>query len=117
MAEYSQKFVRQKAECAEWLKQMKTKLITTVCVLVMTLGSASSSFGAEDRSMLMITDVAVVRPVCLAATAIGTAFFVVSLPFAAVSRSTKKAAHFLVVTPAKATFTRPLGDMDALQDY
>ena len=65
----------------------------------------------------MITDVVVVRPVCFVATAIGSAFFVVSLPIAAMSRSTKKAAHALVVTPAKATFTRPLGDMGALQDY
>jgi hypothetical protein len=34
------------------------------------------------------------------------------LPAAIPSRSTKKAAQALVVTPAKATFTRPLGDFD-----
>jgi hypothetical protein len=110
-------FIRQNQRGAEWLNQMKTKLITTMCVLALTLGSASSSFGAEDNSMLMIADVALVRPACLVATAIGTAFFVISLPIAAASRSTKRAAHALVVTPAKATFTRPLGDMEALQDY
>ncbi len=67
--------------------------------------------------MLMITDMVFVRPACFAATAIGSAFFLIGLPIAAASHSTKKAAHALVVTPAKATFTRPLGDMDALQDY
>ena len=96
---------------------MKTKLITTLCVIALGLGSANSSFGAEDNSLLMITDVTVVRPACFIATAIGSAFFVISLPIAAISHSTKKAAHALVVTPARATFTRPLGDMDALQDY
>ena len=61
-------------------------------------------------------DALVVRPVCLVATVIGSAVFVVALPWAAASGSIKKAAHALVVRPAAATFTRPLGDMDALMD-
>src|SRR4051794_29808869 len=98
-------------------KQMKTKLKVTTWVLALTLLTAPATFANDDLGMMMITDVAIVRPVCLAATAIGSVFFVLSLPIAAMSRSTKKAAHVLVVTPAKATFTRPLGDMDALGDY
>ena len=81
------KFIRQNARGAEWLNEMKTKLLTTSCVLALILGGANSSFGSED-GMLMITDVTLVRPVCLAATVIGSAFFVVSLPIAAISRST-----------------------------
>jgi hypothetical protein len=96
---------------------MKTKLIAIVCVLAVTFGSANSSFADDDPGMLMITDMVVIRPACFVATAIGSAFFVVSLPFSAMSRSTKKAAHALVTTPAKATFTRPLGDMDALLNH
>jgi hypothetical protein len=110
-------FVRQTAPNAEWLNKMKSKLKLTTCVLALTLATASSSFGSEDAGMLMITDVLLVRPACFAATAIGSVFFVVSLPIAAISRSTKKTAHALVVVPAQATFTRPLGDMEALQDY
>jgi hypothetical protein len=41
---------------------------------------------------------------------------VVCLPVAAVSKSVKQTADVLVVKPAKMTFTRPLGDMDALTD-
>jgi hypothetical protein len=58
----------------------------------------------------------VVRPACLLATVVGSAVFVVALPWAAVSKSVKRTAHALVVTPANATFTRSLGDMDALKD-
>ena len=97
--------------------QMKTKFKLVTLLLALTFVTAPSTFAADDAGMLMIADVAVVRPVCLAATAIGSAFFVISLPIAAMSRSTKKAAHVLVVNPARATFTRPLGDMDALMDY
>ena len=45
---------------------------------------------------------------------LGSAIFVVALPVAAISKSVKKTADTLVAKPAKATFTRPLGDMDAL---
>jgi hypothetical protein len=62
----------------------------------------------------MMVDVVVARPLCFAATVIGSVFFVVSLPIAATTKSVNRSAQALVVTPAKATFTRPLGDFDAL---
>ena len=66
--------------------------------------------------MEMTADALVVRPACLVATVVGSAVFVVALPAAAISKSVKKTADTLVVKPAKATFTRPLGDMEALMD-
>jgi hypothetical protein len=35
---------------------------------------------------------------------------------AVLSKSVKKTADTLIAKPAKATFTRPIGDMDALLD-
>jgi hypothetical protein len=96
---------------------MKTKLITTVCALALVFGGAQSSFASEGDSVNMVADIVLVRPACLVATAAGSVFFVIALPIAAISKSTKKAANALVVQPAKATFTRPLGDMNALKDY
>jgi hypothetical protein len=61
-------------------------------------------------------DALVVRPACLVATVVGSAVFVIALPWAAASKSVKKTADTLVVKPAWATFTRPLGDMDALKE-
>jgi len=96
---------------------MKTKLKLTVWVLALSLLTTSSSFANEDLGMQMVADIVVIRPACLVATAVGSVFFIVSLPIAAISHSTKKTAHVLVETPAKATFTRPIGDMEALLDY
>jgi hypothetical protein len=48
------------------------------------------------------------------ATLLGTAVFIVALPVAAISGSIKQTADTLVVTPAQATFTRPIGDFSTL---
>src|SRR6478752_5054313 len=96
---------------------MKTKLITALCAAaILSLGTNTTRADAND-DLKVAADTLVVRPVCLVATAVGTGLFVISLPIAALSRSVKKTAHVLVVRPARATFTRPLGDMEALEDY
>ena len=96
---------------------MKAKLVTPICVLAISLGSAASSSASENSSPLTVaTDAVVIRPACLVATVICSAVFVAILPAAAISKSVKKSANTLVAKPAKATFTRPLGDMDALLD-
>jgi hypothetical protein len=73
---------------------------------------AAPSFG--DQSGDIAVDTLIVRPVCFLATVLGSALFVVSLPVAAISKSVRPAAHALVVRPARATFTRPLGDFTSL---
>ena len=93
---------------------MKTKLLTALCALTL-LSSATPTF-ASDNSLEVVADVTIVRPGCLAVTAIGSALFVAVLPIAAISRSVKKTGHTLVTGPAKATFTRPLGDFSSLQE-
>jgi hypothetical protein len=65
----------------------------------------------EVTAEAMLADVIVVRPFGIAATVLGTAVFVVSLPFTLPTRSVDKAAQKLVVDPAKFTFARPLGYM------
>jgi len=94
---------------------MKTKLLTAFCALTL-LSTATPAVAEEDKSLGALADVALVRPGCFVATIGGTALFVVCLPFAAMSRSVKKTAHALVVSPAKATFTRPVGDFSSLQE-
>jgi hypothetical protein len=96
---------------------MKTKLLTLVCVLAVSLGSVTPCMASSDSGPLeVIADVLIVRPGCLVATVLGSALFVVALPVAAISRSVPKTADTLVVQPAKATFSRPVGDMGALMD-
>jgi hypothetical protein len=94
---------------------MKTKLLTAICALTL-LSTATPAFADEDKSLEVVADVGLVRPSCLVVTVAGTALFVAILPIAAVSRSVKRTAHTLVTVPAKATFTRPVGDFDSLKD-
>ncbi len=57
----------------------------------------------------MIADLVIARPLLIAATAIGAAVFVVSLPFTALGGNVKEAGNSLVVAPGKAAFVRCLG--------
>jgi hypothetical protein len=94
---------------------MKIRIASTVCVIALLMGSVTPTH-AEDNGALAITaDAIIARPACLVATIIGSALFVVSLPVAIPSKSVKKVADTLVGIPAKATFTRPLGELSSLE--
>jgi hypothetical protein len=95
---------------------MKTKLLTALCVLALLSTTTSAVAGDDDKSLNIVADVGLVRPSCFVVTIAGSALFVVALPFAAMSKSVKKTAHTLVAVPAKATFTRPVGDFTSLQE-
>jgi len=71
----------------------------------------------EPRAETMIIDFLLLRPLGLVGTALGTAVFVVSLPFSLPTKSADKAAQKLVVDPAKFTFARPLGEIEGFIDY
>jgi hypothetical protein len=97
--------------------EMKTRLLTVICVLAITFGGIAPSVASSESGPLeVIADVMVVRPGCFLATVIGSAVFVVCLPVAAISKSVDKTADVLVVKPAKATFSRPVGDLEGLED-
>jgi hypothetical protein len=94
---------------------MKTKLVTGLCVLGLGWSSLQPACAGDNGSPeAVVMDTFVARPACFAATVIGSAVFVVALPFAVLSKSTKKTADILVVKPGKATFTRPLGNFSDL---
>ena len=97
-------------------EKMKTELIA--CVLAFGLTGTSHSFASNrlppaDPGRIVV-DTVLVRPACFVATVVGSAFFVISLPEAATSKSVRRAAHALVVKPAEATFKSPLGDFEDL---
>ena len=98
---------------------MRTRLlVTAICGLALLFSTTVPAFATGDTDVTTAAvDVAVARPIGLAFTIVGTALFVVSLPFTVPSHSVGKAAHTLVVAPAKDTFTRPLGDLDDFMNY
>jgi hypothetical protein len=93
---------------------MKNKFMLILCALVFTFGGINSSRAEVDRSLDVVGDVLLVRPGCFAVTVVGSAFFVIALPFAAMSGSVKSTADTLIIHPAEATFTRPVGDFTTL---
>ena len=93
---------------------MKIKSLVVLCAIAISLDNLNVC-RAEDNTLGAIADVTLVRPGCLVATVVGSVFFVIALPFAAMSGSVKQTANTLVVTPAAATFTRPVGDFTSIQ--
>ncbi len=67
----------------------------------------------EPTASEMAADVLIARPVGAVVTAVGAAFFVLSLPFSAAGGNLNKAAETLVVSPARETFVRCLGCRNA----
>jgi hypothetical protein len=63
----------------------------------------------EPKAMSMAADLVIARPLGIVITAVGTAAFVVSLPFSALGGNVAGAADALVVKPGKETFVRCLG--------
>ena len=95
-------------------ENMKMKCVSLICALSLlaTLAQANDKPGP----LAVTGDLLVIRPLCLAVTIFGAAVFVVALPVAAISKSVKPTADALVVKPAHATFTRQLGDLEALEN-
>jgi len=84
---------------------------TVILFLTLSLILTSTPvFAADTDGFIILMDMAIARPFGLASLAVGSALFVVTLPFAALSKSTNQTADTLVGEPFRFTFTRPPGD-------
>jgi hypothetical protein len=63
----------------------------------------------QPTALAMTGDLVLARPALLVMTVVGTATFVVSLPFSLLGGNAGNAANTLVAGPGKATFVRCLG--------
>lgn len=91
--------------------KMQKKLLTWMTVGSLVLGSMPAMAAQDDEPSAgaMVADLVVARPVGLIATVLGSAAFVVSLPFSAIGGNVDQAADALVKGPARTTFVRCLG--------
>lgn len=69
----------------------------------------SGAVQEEPSALAMAGDLVLVRPAMFAITVLGTAVWVVGLPFSAAGGNVKGSANTLVIQPAKNTFVRCLG--------
>jgi hypothetical protein len=86
--------------------------VLTLALVVMPLPAVAQpdETVTGDKAADMVLDAVVMRPLGLVATVLGAALTVVALPFTIPSGSVEASARELIVTPAKYTFKRPLGD-------
>lgn len=89
---------------------MKKIVLMLVIVAVICVSAPAFGMGGDDAAV--VADILLVRPVGLAAVVIGTAVFIVALPFSIPSGSVGYTARVLIVEPFKYTFQRPIGYPD-----
>jgi len=88
------------------------KLLTVTALsaaLVMPSLSYAETIEEKPTALAMAGDLVIARPFLLGMTVIGTAIYVVSLPFTLAGGNSDEAAQTLVVGPAQSTFVRCLG--------
>jgi|AntRauTorckE5430_2_1112549.scaffolds.fasta_scaffold02849_5 hypothetical protein len=90
---------------------MKTVLKTVMVASLLSFSviSHANTLKESPSALAMATDALIVRPVLLATTVVGSAVYLVSLPFSLLGGNSAEAGEVLVAGPAKATFTRCLG--------
>ena len=90
------------------LKFIKSRVLTALVVGLISV-PAFADAAEHPNDFAMAGDLLIARPFGVVWTVAGSALFVVSLPFTAVSGNIKPAAHTLVVGPFRETFIRCLG--------
>ncbi len=96
------------------MKNKTTHLLIAFIFGLLSITGTSPAFAGdtdneEAQGPSMVLDALLVRPMGVAGTALGTVFFIGSLPFTILGGNVPEAADALVVKPARYTFVRPLG--------
>jgi hypothetical protein len=91
------------------MKKVFIILMTVVFMFTSTAVFAKEKPEAEE----IIGDVVFLRPLGFCSLIFGTVVFIVSLPGAMITKSTKQTAEVLVKEPFDYTFKRPLGEMES----
>ena len=74
-----------------------------------------NGLGVSGSAEAMVADVLIARPIGMATTVVGSAIYVVSLPFSLLGGNEKQAREKLVKEPTEFTFKRPLGEFPSLK--
>jgi len=86
-------------------------VVYAICALWLVAATPYTHAGELDEptALAMAGDLVIARPAGIILTVLGSAAFVLSLPFSAGGGNISEAAETLVVGPARATFVRCLG--------
>ena len=92
-------------------KRLSRTLLATLAACLIGFSSLGHAQAVEEEpsALAMTGDAVLVRPLLLATTVVGTAVYIVSLPFSLLGGNAGEAGEVLVNGPAQATFVRCLG--------
>ncbi|MGO1461480.1 MAG: hypothetical protein ACTHYN_02285 [Marinobacter sp.] len=92
-------------------RKISHTLVATLAACLLAFSSAGHARAIDESpsALAMAGDAVFVRPALLATTIVGSAVYLVSLPFSLLGGNAGEAGETLVVGPAKATFVRCLG--------
>lgn len=90
---------------------MKKLIVVLVAMTIMF--SSSAAFADRNNAVDVIADTFVLRPLGFATLVGGTVAYVVSLPIAAITKSTDTTSKIFVKDPYEYTFKRPIGDIQS----
>ncbi len=99
----------------KWIRSAVLVSMSLLLVLTSTGLQAAAGGGGpfeQESAEAMVGDFVFVRPLGVIATALGSVFFVGSLPFSVPGGNVKAAFRNLVSEPASFTFGRPLGKVE-----
>ncbi len=92
------------------------KKIIFILMVTVLFVTNTMAFAEDTKEGNIIGDALIVRPLGLVSIVAGTAVFVISLPFAVITKDVPKTAKQLVVDPFNYTFDRPIGDFKYQSD-
>lgn len=93
-------------------RRLSAKCLVVTLSLLMSqwsFAAAGSSVKEDPSALAMTADLVLIRPAMLSLTVLGSAVWLVALPFSAAGGNIKESAETLVVGPAMNTFVRCLG--------
>ena len=86
------------------------KKILILILSCMVLLQAASVFADPDDAIIAAADTVVARPLGIVSLIVGTAAFIVTMPFALTSGTMEETADTLIGEPFRFTFDRPVGE-------
>lgn len=92
------------------MKKCIVLMLTVLIICSSSVAFAEDYSASETSSTGVLGDIIFLKPMGAAALVVGSAAFLVSWPFAAISNSSDQTFQVLVREPYEYTFKRPVGD-------
>jgi hypothetical protein len=96
----------------KFMKRLIAVWIGSVFIASLLVTPLSAAEKKEPSPDEVAADLLFVRPVAFSAVIVGSAIYIISLPFTIPTGNAKLAGRKLVVKPWKYTFSKPLGELE-----